>query len=218
MDIFLELDLTILSILAVLALESLKKPRLGFSVGEPGELFPADQFGRKPAKWTHIYVHNEPMPRWISWAWDRDPALSCHGSISFIDDKGQDVFGRAMRIRWANNPEPLIQDPDSGIAKGIDWDKMRVGNSWDIPPASISDKEYGVADVAVRHDGEAEAYGWNNDAYLYNWRNPNWRLPRGNYTIRIVVRTGGQVSRGTFRLFNDIPYAQFRLEQIGPRI
>jgi hypothetical protein len=217
MDILVQLALTILSILAVLGLESLKKPRLRFSLGAPGEIFPDDPLGRKPAKWTHIYVRNEPMPSWLSWAWDRDPALSCHGSLSFTDQKGQDVFGRAMPIRWANNPEPLIQDPASGLPKGIDWDKMRVGHLWDIAPAPISHMEYGVADVAFRADGESDAYGWNNDAYLHDWRNPQWRLPPGNYTVRIAVRTGGQVFRDTFRLINDTPYAQFRLEQPSAR-
>jgi len=105
---FSQVFLMILSIVIVLALESFKKPKLEFSIGDFGEIKPDDPLGRTPSKWTHVFVYNKPMPKILSWVWDRSPALGCTGWITFHDLDGQDLFGRKMTIRWANNPEPYI--------------------------------------------------------------------------------------------------------------
>lgn len=211
-DAFFQVALTLTSILIVLGLESLRKPRLHFTIGQPGEIFPNDSLGRTPGRWLHVYVYNSPMPSWLAWAFNRSPALSCRGSIDFRDSRGQEMFDKPMPLRWANNPEPLLLDPATGKPHGIDWDKMRTGHLWDITPGLVAERDYGVADVVFRAASEQECYGWNNDSYLHDWRNPQWKLPQGRYFAKLVVRTGGQSFSETFLVSNDGSYRDFRLE------
>lgn len=212
MDNVFQIVLTVVSILIVLGLERFRKPRLRFVIGDPGEILPNDPVGRTRAKWTHVFVTNEPMPKWLSWIWDRDPALACRGWITFHALDGQDLFGRKMDIRWANNPEPLFQDPKTGKATGIDWDKMRTGHLWDIPPGTVAEGAHGILDVVFRPIGESECYGWNNKSYLFDWRNPEWKLEAGRYLAKIVLRTGGQTFSHTVQIMNQGRYEDFRLE------
>ena len=210
---FSQVFLMILSIVIVLALESFKKPKLEFSIGDFGEIKPDDPLGRTPSKWTHVFVYNKPMPKILSWVWDRSPALGCTGWITFHDLDGQDLFGRKMTIRWANNPEPIYIDPKTGAPSGsIDWDKMRVGHLWDIPPGPLDYREYGSLDVVYRSADDENCYGWNNDAYLHNWKNPEWKLGPGRYLAKIVVKTGGQIFAETVQIMNQGRFEDFRLE------
>jgi len=159
--------LMVLSILIVLGLESFKKPKLLFKIGDFGEIKPNDPLGRTPSKWTHVFVYNEPMPKLLSWIWDRSPALSCRGWITFHDLDGQDLFGRKMKIRWANNPEPLLIDPKTGNPSSIDWDKMRIGHLWDIPPGTIEHNDYGILDIVFRSaDDENVMVGITTHTYI----------------------------------------------------
>jgi len=201
-----------ISILIVLGLESFKKPRLRFEIGTPGEIKENDPAGRTPAKFTHVYVYNDPMPTALSWIWNRESAMSSRGWITFHDLDGQDIFGRKMDIRWANNPEPLIIDPQTGTAKGIDWDKMRIGNIWNIPPGKIADEVYGNLDVVMRTKDDTNCYGWNNNSYLHNWKNPEWKLGTGKYLVKIVIITGGQTFIETIQIMNMERFEDFRLE------
>ena len=112
MNYFAEITITVaavfISVAIVLALESLRKAKLRFSIGETAELKPNELGWRPQAKWSHVYVYNQPMPKWLSWVFDRTPALACRGWITFHDLDGQDLFDRRMQVRWSNNPEPLI--------------------------------------------------------------------------------------------------------------
>lgn len=206
-DIPIETVISVASILIVLWFESKRKPKLRFSIGEMAEIEPNDPRGLQPAKLPHVYVYNESMPRWLSRAFDRNPALACRGEISFHNLDGQNLFSRPMPVRWANNPEPLVQDPKTGQFTGIDWDKMRVGPLWDIPPGN----DPGILNVVYRAKTDPECYGYNNDSYLHNWRNPEWKLDPGQYLAKIVIRTGGQTFTETVQIMN-LGYDDFRLE------
>ena len=218
MDFLLQIVAIIVSVMIILALEGMRKPRLKFVRGESGVLFPNDPHGRQPAKWTHVYVYNEPMPKWLSWAFDRNPAIGCHGWITFHALDGRDLFDKRMPIRWADNLEPVIQDPKTCKAMGIDWDKMRTGGPWDIPPGDLTDGEYGNLDVVFRAKSDSECHGWNNDSYLFNWRNPEWKLDKGRYLAKIVIRTGGQSFTEIFEIMNQGRYEDFRLVESDKKL
>ena len=61
-----------------------------------------------------------------------------------------------------------------------------------------------MLDVVVRFENEPDCYGWNNDSYLFNWRNPNWKLAGKRYLIKVVVTSSGRKCKGVFRLINDV--------------
>ena len=122
-----------------------------------------------------------------------------------------------MQIRWINNPEPVMLDPSTGNVVGIDWDKMRAGYLWDIPPGKLSDGDYGAISVAYRAQSDVECYGFNNESYLHSWRNPEWRLGAGRYLARIVIKTGGQTFTETVQIMNQGRHEDFRLEPSPPK-
>jgi hypothetical protein len=141
----------------------------------------------------------------------RTAALQCRGEVTFHHLDGQNVFGRAMPIRWSNSPQPIanqIVDPDGNARFQIlDFARAAAESVMDVYP-----DEEKVLDVVVKCDDEADCYGWNNDAYFFNWRNPNWKLPRGRYLVRVVITSSGQKCVRVVRLVNDVERMDFRLE------
>ena len=73
-------------------------------------------------------------------------------------------------------------------------------------------------DVAAKFDNEAECYGWSNESYFSNpvWRNPDWTLPSGRYLVKGTVISSGEKCTGVYRLVNDVPQSDFRLEEAMP--
>lgn len=69
-----------------------------------------------------------------------------------------------------------------------------------------------IFDVAARFDDEPDCYGWNNDAYFFEWRNPYWKLERGRYLVKVKIVSSGQKCVGIFRLLNELSCNEFRLE------
>jgi hypothetical protein len=143
----------------------------------------------------------------------RAPALQCRGSITFHHLDGQNVFGREMTVRWTGSPQPIpIQ------ARAQDGTQIQIFDPMRLTPESRMDIYPGegeLLDIAVRLDDDEDCYGWNNETYFCNtpWRNPDWRLPKGRYLVKVVIRSSGQRCTGTFRLVNDVPCRDFRLEQ-----
>ena len=197
----------IVGILIVLTIERQRRPQLRMWVGEPGKLSANDPLGRPEVTWPHRQVHNIGMPRWISWVYDRDPALSCRAWITFHHLDGHRVFDREMDVRWSETPEPVvkIQETERGPVARL----VNVQHTVDIPPG-----EYVNIDVVCRFKGEDHCYGWNNESYLYNWRHPRWKLEKGRYIVKVRIKTGGREFSDAFLLVNDVPYEDFRIEPL----
>jgi len=205
----------IASILITISVESLRKPRLQLIVTAPCDL----QYPTGPAKqgrFLHVGLVNKPLPRALQWM-QRNAALQCHGTIAFHHLDGQKVFERVMSVRWSFSTEPI---PIRGYVDGkpiVIWDPTRYVpvTRRDVYPGET---ETAKLDIGARFDDERDCYGWCNDNYLSNppWRNPEWRLPAGRYLVRIVVRSSGEECAGVFRLINDVPQSDFRLEPALP--
>lgn len=198
----------VVGILIVLWIERQKRPRLSMKVGEPGWIEDDDPLKRTPCKWLHVQVHNPGMPRWIAWVYDREPALSCRGWITFHHLDGHRVFDREMIVRWSETPGPEIVEYPTENGKVAMLGK-NVQQTFDIPPG-----EYTSLDVVFRFKGESECYGWNNESLLHNWRHPSWRLEKGRYVARVRVKTGGREFVDAFMIANDVQYEDFRLELV----
>ncbi|MGA3164587.1 MAG: hypothetical protein ABSF14_00570 [Terriglobia bacterium] len=202
----------IITILTAVVVETLRTPSLEFSIEIPplDAIFHPDR-PAKDGRYLRLKLFNKPLPNWLRWL-QRATALQCRGKITFHHLDGQDVFGRAMAVRWSGTPEPV---PIQAItADGVQiqiFDPMRLTTESriDVYPA-----ESQLLDVAARFDDDADCYGWNNEAYSSHpvWRNPAWRLERGRYLVRVEVTSSGQKSVGFFRLINDVARSDFRLE------
>jgi hypothetical protein len=133
----------------------------------------------------------------------RAAALQCRGEITFHHLDGQDIFGRGMPTRWANSPQPIanqILDLEGNVRFQIlDFVRAATASRVDVYPG-----EEQLLDVAVRFDDEPDCYGWNDESYVYDWRNPNWKLPQGRYLVKAVVTSSGQKCVAVLRLINDV--------------
>ncbi len=114
--------------------------------------------------------------------------------------------------RWANSvepvPIPIVNSKGEEQFRILD-PRLAAEYRMDVYPG-----ESEILDVAVRLDDEEDCYGWNTESYfcIPAWRNPNWKLPRGRYLVRVTVTSSGQKCVGTFRLINDVSRTDFRLE------
>jgi hypothetical protein len=198
----------ILAILTTIAVESLRKPRLRLSIAPPTVL---DYEGRPASSATFLSLDlaNQPLPRMARWML-REAALQCHGTVTFHHLDGQNIFGRSMPLRWSASPEPVMP--------------LVVGNKQVLivspsvftlePRIDVYPDESQSLAIAGRFDNEIECYGWSNESYVSTppWRNPRWLLPKGRYLVKVTVVSSGQSCTGTYRLINDVPQQDFRLE------
>jgi hypothetical protein len=121
-----------------------------------------------------------------------------------------------MAGRWSSTPQPIPLEAITEDGRRFQiFDPMRLtlDSKVDVYPG-----EREILDIAARMDNEPDCYGWNNEAYLQEqlWRTPRWRLVPGRYLVKIVVASSGQRCTVIFRLINDVPQADFRLEPALP--
>jgi hypothetical protein len=204
---------SIIAGLITIWIETLRKPRLELELMAPVDM----TFQNQPAhdmRSLRVQLTNRSLPRWIRWMY-RNPALQCHGNISFHHLDGQNVFGRSMILRWAAAPEPNPLEIMIGNQRGLVFDPVRITHlqKMDIYPSESAD-----IDIAVKLDNEVECYGWSNESYFSNqpWRPENWRLNPGRYIVRVAIFSSGETISKLFRLINDVPQQDFRLETTLP--
>jgi hypothetical protein len=155
----------------------------------------------------------------------REPAQNCLATIQFLYLDELPYFMQSMPGRWSGSPQPAplegflyravenIEDQD-GTPQTVEsrirlWDSARLSiiSKMDIP---AGEQEY--LDIAVRCDDDEEAYGLNNESYVYNWRNPKWRLPKGRYLAEVTVRSAGDKISRQFVINNDLSRDEFRID------
>lgn len=115
---------SIIAGLITIWIEILRKPRLELELMDPVDM----TFQNQPAsemRALRVQITNRPLPRWIRWMY-RNPALQCHGNISFHHLDGQNVFGRLMILRWAAAPEPNPLQIMIGNQQGLVFDPVRI--------------------------------------------------------------------------------------------
>src|SRR5258708_38789806 len=118
-----------------------------------------------------------------------------------------------MRGRWVNTPEPAVVfiQSQSGQEVPVIINPEALKSTVDIYPG-----ESELLDVAIRVDGEDPCYGWNDETYFHAWRNPERKLEKQVYLVKVTVTSSGKKRTDYFRLINDGPFAAFRLAQLTP--
>lgn len=199
----------IVAILITILIEKLRKPNLRIKMGEPVD----QEYKDRPARFARflvVEVLNKPLPRWARWM-TREAATQCHGTITFYHLDGQNVFGRIMPTRWSSSPEPLPTriSVDDKVFLIAESSRFAISTRTDIYPG-----EPETSGVVARFDDDEECYGWSNENYFSDpiWRNPDWRLPNNRYLVKVVIITAGEKVSKVFRLINDVPRTDFRLE------
>ena len=205
----------IVAILVTIVIENARKPRLALHIAAHHDATYPPGRPAKTVRFLAVDLVNRPLPWLLRWM-SRNPALNCHGTIEFHHLDGQTVFDRAMSIRWSGSPEPVplhfqINNVQVLIA---DPAKLTLASRMDVYPG-----ESERLDVAARFDNEPDCYGWSNDSYFSTpvWRIPDWRLPPGRYLFNVTVVSSGEKVSTIYRLVNDVPQTDFRLQPPLPQ-
>jgi hypothetical protein len=136
--------------------------------------------GRGKWKFIRAQVLNKRMPILLRWL-PRQTAENCRATVSFFNEAGEFLF--TMRGRWSDTPE-LPHIPRSEWIERILYPD----------PVTIIEDTNQTLDVIAMKEGESEAFGWNNEAYLNNWKTQNFKLPKGKYSVKIDITTQNGVS------------------------
>jgi hypothetical protein len=205
----------LITIATAIFVEWLRKPRLALCIETP----PLDVPANLPQKrHLRLVLNNKRLIFGLRWM-QRSAALQCRGTITFHNKDGQDVFGKAMAVRWASSPQPInlggqivdLQQPAQLVYRIVNVAGME--SRMDVYPG-----EQETLDVVVRFKGDQECYGWNNESYFNNWRTPDWKLDRGTYLVRVVIASSGSKFVGRFRLMNEAePLTAFHLTDLPRR-
>jgi len=203
----------IVAILTTIFIERLRKPKLQFRIALPHD---REYQGRpaRQARFLGLELVNKPLPCWAKWM-ARNAAIQAHGIITFHHLDGQNIFGRAMNIRWSGSAEPIAMsvEIDGNKISIVDPTKFTLTPRMDIYPGEAE-----RLDVAARFDQEDEYYGWSNENYFFRplWRDPDWKLPSGRYLVKVTVISAGEKCTNIFRLINDVSQQDFRIESALP--
>lgn len=130
-------------------------------------------------KFIRLKVINKEMPLLLRFL-IRETAENCRAILYFFNEGNELLF--QMKGRWADTPE-LPHVGQDAILKIYHPD-----------PISITRGKEEVLDVVVMKQNESDAYGWNNEAYLNNWKTPLYKIPKGKYNIKINITTQNGVS------------------------
>jgi hypothetical protein len=198
----------LITILTAICVENLRRPRLSLAI-EDSPLDVPSPDGKGMRRNLRLILRNHPLPRVARWM-QRAAATQCRGEITFHHLDGQDIFGRTMAVRWVGSPEPIpsrIVGLNGTVQFFIqDFSRTTTDSRIDVYPG-----EGELLDVAVRFNDEADCYGWNNDSYFCDWRNPNWILYSERYLVKVVINSSGEKCTDAFRLVNDVKRTDFRL-------
>lgn len=205
----------LITIATAMGVEYFRRPQLTLVIEHPTcDLTYTQQHPASNARYLRLKLRNAALPSGLRWM-QRAAALQCRGEITFHHLDGQNIFGRQMPVRWSNSPQPIASQivDTHGVVQYAILDFARAAATrMDVYPG-----EEEIVDVAVRLDDELDCYGWNDEAYIHEWRNPNWKLARGRYLVRVVITSSGQKCVGCFRLINDVDNrTDFRLEPAKP--
>ena len=200
----------LLSILASVYIEYQRMPKLRFEIEEPPTDATYPSAPAKEARFVRVLLCNDAMPDLLRWL-GRDAAMQCYGHIQFYHfEDGAPIFAKPMPIRWAGSDEPLTYQAlaNGQVAQLLDPTKYNAAFRRNCFAGT---KE--PIDVAARFDTEDDCYGWSNETYLpgKGWRNPDWKLPKGRYLVKVTVLSSGEPVSGIFHLENSVARPHFRL-------
>ncbi len=170
---------------AVIALffEKLKNPKLEIIANEEANqdhvyqnVTPSGRY-----KFFRVMVVNKQLPKYISWLISRSTAQQLNATIRFVE------IDQTMKGRWASTLE---------LAQANPLDYLKLANFPD--PITIFPGESTFLDIFVKYENDIEAYGWNNESYLHNWRTPYHKLTIGSHQIEITLSGVNAQCKRTF--------------------
>lgn len=175
---------SLVAVLVALWIERMRMPKLIIGTSDSVN---ADNTYRKPHlqagnrwKFFRVEVLNKPFPKILSWV-PRQTAENCRGKVEFYK-QGDTTPLFSFAGRWSSTPE-IPHVPHEAIVKLLHPDPVTI---------SVGEKE--IMDVIIKAEVDEAAYGWNNESYFHDWKNPNYKLGEGEYIIKVTVSTQNGIS------------------------
>lgn len=137
-----------------------------------------------PGRWKffRVKIKNKAIPKIFTLFFTRETAEQLHAKITFRQ------INETMKGRWSATLELPAANP---------LDKERLANFPD--PENVFAGEDALLDVFAKYEHDTEAYGWNNEAYLNDWRTQDYKLDPGDYDIEIEIAGLNTKVRKNFR-------------------
>jgi len=169
---------SLLAIIITLVIERRRLPHLEIVASEEAN---ADNTYPGGGRWKffRVAVSNKPFSKLLRWV-PRQTAENCRPKIEFYDLNKKLLFG--FNGRWASTPE-LPQLEHDHLLKLLYPDPVTI---------PVGDSEF--LDIIVKYEKDKEAYGWNNEAYIHNWRIPHYKLNCGKYLVKVTINTQNGIS------------------------
>jgi len=176
--------------------------------GEIGYMQPGDELGRKEAAFPYLKITNKPIfPLW-GFFFDREPAYACKAGITFFDMDNNLLFKEEMQGRWTSNPEPKLYEikfKNKSFRRIIP-----IKDTFDIHP-----NESVILNTIVKIKDDKNCFGWSDDSYLHGWDNPNWKIDKEKFVIKIRLRTGGREFVKKFGIENNYNFKELKFIPIN---
>lgn len=180
------------ALIVLIVLEKRKRPKIEFSVD-------SKPYEEPNFKLLRVLVYNKAMGWPLKYLYEREPAIRCQAWINFYYSDGRPVYMQGeMQGRWSDTPIP--------ITVSRQYNPWQIENSFDI-----SADNQAKIDVVFKYLHEEKCYGFNNESYNVHEYRSNWVIDKGQYIVRVRVKTGEQSFSDVFRLVNEM---DFRLEEI----
>lgn len=185
------------SVIAWLLTEKAVRPSLDIVVDQKRAQGQSQDY--PPHAFYHVRVRNVPA---ICLSAGRRPAWACTASIDVFRQDGSRAITGDVKARWTSQPEPLLPVVAQGRAENVlDPGRLMQAQRMDVHGHSEE-----PISVAVKFEGEPDCYIFTNESYLFpRWQNPSWRIPPGQYRLRVTVYyERGRVEKD-FGLSNEGP-------------
>lgn len=185
LDILTELTISFIGSIPALILalwidkQRMPKLRITTSEGTNSDVtYPQTHGSHSGERWKffRVEVKNEPFSWPFHWI-PRQTAENCRANIDFVKI-GTPTSGFSMLGRWSSSLELPYLSGNNAILKVLYPD-----------PATIPINESEILDIIAKCGSDTEAYAWNNEAYLHNWRSPSQKLAPGNYSVKVTIVT-----------------------------
>lgn len=177
---------SLLAVILALWIDKKRLPKLAITTSEETNVdrtYEDEPQGRAGERWKtfRVGVKNKPFSKPLNWIITRQTAENCRAQIEFFELNGSHLF--SMKGRWASTPELPYIPQDAVLLKLLHPD-----------PVTIPVNEQELLDIITKNENDKEAYGWNNEAYLHNWRTTHYKIDRGKYKVKVTVNTQNGVS------------------------
>lgn len=166
-------------------LEQFQKPRLSVETGNSvnsEHVYPQGYIVPGRWKFFRLKVSNSELPWYLGWFMSRKTAENVHALITFTQ------LNKTMKGRWSRTLE---------LAYASQFDKIKLALYPE--PETIFIGDSAILDVFAKCEHDQEAYGWNNEAYLNNWRTPTYKLDPGDYEIEVKLVGTNSNKKATLR-------------------